>query len=81
MEALIGVAYDWRAIAADAFTSFHLRLPGWDPQWRGTVPAHVVCSSLAAYAYAKAGLPCPAGDRSVTPGDWDSFVLTKAWER
>jgi hypothetical protein len=80
MEALIGTAYDWPGIVADALSALRIRLPGWDPSWHGTVPGHVVCSSLAAYAYAKAGLPCPAGDRNVTPGDWDQFVLTKAWE-
>jgi hypothetical protein len=81
MEALIGTAYDYRAIAADAFAALHMRLPGWDPSWRGTVPGQAVCSSLAAYAYAKAGLRCPAGDRGVVPGDWDTWVLTRGWTR
>jgi hypothetical protein len=79
MEALIGAAYDWQAIVADGFTDLGWRLPGWDPSWRGTVPVQVVCSSAAAYAYAKAGLPCPAGERGCQPADWDRFILARAW--
>lgn len=78
MEALVGTAYDWAGIAADAGADLHLDT-AWLPSWHGTVPAHVVCSSLAAYAYGKAGLPCPAGGRQVQPGDWDQFILTRAW--
>jgi len=80
MEALIGTAYDWDAIAADAFSALRIRMPGWSPSWHGTVPGHAVCSSLAAYAYIRAGLACPAGDRGVTPAGWDQFILTRAWE-
>ena len=80
MEALLGTAYDWSAIVADGMADLGFRVPGWDPSWHGTVPAHVVCSSSAAYAYAKAGLPCPKGDRLVQPADWDSFIINRAWE-
>lgn len=80
MEALIGTGYDWDAIIADAAADLGWRFPGWDPTWKGTVPAHVVCSSLAAYAYAKAGLSHPAGDRGVQPSAWDEFIISRAWE-
>ena len=78
MEALIGTAYDWEAIAADAAADLSLDT-AWLPAWHGTVPGHVVCSSLAAYAYGKAGLACPSGGRQVQPSDWDAFILTRAW--
>lgn len=80
MEALIGTSYDWDAIIADAATDLGWRLPGWDPTWKGTVPAQVDCSSLAAWGYAKADLACPPGARGVQPADWDQFILTRGWE-
>src|ERR1700755_764951 len=81
MLSMIGVGYDWEAIAADAFNDFGIKIPGWESDWNGQVPAHVVCSSLAAYGYAKAGLPCPKGDRLVQPSDWDDFILNKSWTK
>jgi hypothetical protein len=78
MAALVGTPYDWEAIAADAAADLHLDT-AWLPAWNGTVPGHVVCSSLAAYAYAKAGLPGPAADRTVQPADWDTWILTRGW--
>lgn len=79
MSALLGTPYDWEAIVADGMADLGMRVPGWDPSWHGTVPGHVVCSSSAAYAYAAAGLACPAGDRLVQPADWDAFILARAW--
>jgi hypothetical protein len=79
MAALVGTAYDWEAVVADGAADLHLDT-AWLPAWNGTVPGHVVCSSLAAYAYGKAGLPCPAGGRQVQPADWDAWILTRAWE-
>ena len=80
MLAMIGTAYDWQAIAADALNAFRLeRL--WHPTWKdGTVPGQVVCSSLAAWAYAKAGLACPPGGRETTPSDWVSLITENRWE-
>ena len=80
MKGLLGTAYDWEAIIADGMADLGMKVPGWDPSWHGTVPAHVVCSSSAAYAYARAGLACPRGDRLVQPGDWDEFIISQAWE-
>ena len=78
--ALIGSPYDWQAIAADAAGAFGLA-DVWHPAWAaGHVPGHVVCSSLAAYLYSKAGLACPPGGREVTPSDWLDLILTHHWE-
>ena len=79
MAALVGSPYDWQAIAADAAADLHLD-SAWLPAWDGAVPGHVVCSSLAVYAYGKAGLPCPAGGRQVQPSAWDEWILTRGWE-
>lgn len=80
MLAMIGTRYDWQAITADALNAF--RLEGlWRPTWKdGTVPGQVVCSSLAAYAYAKAGLTCPPGGREVTPADWLGLIMEHGWQ-
>jgi len=79
--ALLGTPYDWEAIAQDAAGAFGLD-DVWQLRWgkAGTVPGHVVCSSLAAYLYASAGLDCPAGDREVTPGDWLALWLERGWQ-
>ena len=80
MTAMIGTAYDFAAILADADHAFGLD-SAWLPDFKtGQVPGAVVCSSLAAYAYSKNGLQHPPGDdRQITPADWTSFVLTQAW--
>lgn len=72
-EALIGTSYDWEAIAADTAQALGV---DWAPTWHGNVPGHVVCSSLAAYLYGRAGLARPAGSREVTPADWLTFIIT-----
>jgi hypothetical protein len=80
MEALIGSDYAWDAIAADALASLKIKMPGWDEKWKdGEVKVQAVCSSLAAYAYGKCGVPHPPGDRGTTPGDWSQWILTQAW--
>lgn len=78
--ALLGTAYDWTAIVDDAAESFGLNLPTWDAQF-GKIPGHVVCSSLAAYAYARAGLAHPDGQRNVSPADWDTFLVEHHWAK
>lgn len=80
MTAMLGTAYDWEAIAADVAADLHLDT-AWLPSWHGTVPGHVVCSSLAAYAYARARLACPGGGRQVQPSDWDAWILARGWEK
>ena len=80
---LLGVSYDWLGgIAEDALRA--LDLPQlWKPEpATGQVPAHVVCSSLAAWVYDRAGLPAPSPQdwRHVTPGAWALFVVQRGWE-
>ena len=78
---LLGTAYDWSAIADDAAQAFGITIPSWHPDFKtGEVPSHLVCSSYAAYLYAKAGLKHPAGDRNVTPADWVALILSNRWE-
>lgn len=79
MKAMLGTPYDWDAITADAASDCGITLPGWNPDWTGTVPGHVVCSSVAEYAYVKNGLKAPKGDRGCQPADWDEFIVTEAW--
>ena len=76
--AMIGTSYDWEAIAADGVAALDLGAL-WHPRW-GKVPGHVVCSSLAAYLYGRAGLPRPVGGREVTPAMWLSFIITNEYE-
>lgn len=80
MEALLGTAYDWQSIAADALSDLGMTLPGWDAEWKGQVAGQVVCSSAAAYAYGKAGVPHPTGNRGCQPADWDAWILRRSWE-
>lgn len=78
MEAMLHTPYDWPAIAQDALND--LRLPdiwkeAWGPQLQS--PAHVVCSSLAAWGYLKVGWDHPqtADPAHVQPSDWLEFIL------
>jgi hypothetical protein len=84
IETVLGTPYDWAGIAEDtreALSRF------WSPQLTGEwsdhqTPGHVVCSSLADWAYEKAGLANPGGDkrtRFTTPGQWDRFMIKKEW--
>jgi hypothetical protein len=81
VHAALGTPYDWQGgIAADAATALHL--PDlWTEKWDGAVPGHVVCSSLAAWAYSKGSLAHPVYDDlpRTTPADWLQFVITRAW--
>ena len=83
MGVMVGTPYDWQAIAADAFKALHIEYL-FAQDWHGKgIPGHVVCSSLAAWAYEQAGLAHPGEsghERFVAPGDWNQFILTKAWE-
>lgn len=87
MESVLGMAYDWPAIYQDALIDLHL--PNlWAEKWNNETPCHVVCSSLAAWAYNKNGLanPSEAGRtytvdmRHVQPGDWTKFILANHYE-
>jgi hypothetical protein len=87
--AMLGTKYDWPAIAADALVD--LRLPSvWADRetWGPQVPVHVVCSSLAAWAYWKNGLYGPYAHPTsgikggvlkelplIQPADWVKWMI------
>lgn len=77
---LNGTEYDWAAIAEDAGLAFGLK-DVWKERVNGVLPGHVVCSSLAAYAYDRAGVPAPqpADYRHVFPADWSAFIEGERW--
>lgn len=80
--AMLGTPYDWQAIIGDAFGSLGIR-DLFAENWHGQgAPGHVVCSSLAAYLYADAGLPHPTSPGRYTfPSDWADFCLNRAWTK
>lgn len=86
VQQMLGTPYDWAAITEDGREALHW---AWSipiaAEWHaGEVPGHVVCSSLADYAYQAAGLPNPGGSavgRFTTPGDWDLFIEREQWGR
>jgi hypothetical protein len=79
------VPYDWAAIAEDALDEIFPRMQSlWHKGATGVVPGHVVCSSLAAWAYGAARLSSPAdsGDwRWVMPSDWADFIEENHYDR
>jgi hypothetical protein len=78
---LLGTPYDWSAIVADGMAAI-----GAGTLWRSKdfgdgPPAHVVCSSLAAWLYHRVSLAEPDTTRRVTtPGDWADWVLRRGWQ-
>lgn len=81
VENMLHAPYDWRGIAEDALDALHIP-ELWGERWNGQVPAHVVCSSLAAWAYGVAGLPRPTPYdlAHCQPGDWTAFILSNKYE-
>jgi hypothetical protein len=83
MEGLFATPYDWNAIKAHVREALRLWEPHGPVEWKDhEAPGHVVCSSLADWAYEEVGLPNPGGDlitRMTTPGDWDRFIMDKEW--
>jgi len=81
MEAMLGTPYSWSAIAGDAAVALGLK-DIWSEKVNGTLPGGIVCSSLAAYGYDRAGLTAPGpGDYAhVTPGDWLQLIITNRWQ-
>lgn len=71
----VDAPYDWAAITQDVTSVLDLRDPYVHEWLPGSVPSHVVCSSLASYVYAKVGLAEPVGGRFCTPADWARFIL------
>ncbi|HEV2175265.1 MAG TPA: hypothetical protein VGR71_16950 [Nitrospira sp.] len=80
MRQMLKIGYDWEAIAQDALVD--LGIPQlWNEKWHGTSPAHVVCSSLAAWAHHRAGLAAPTQQdmRHIEPANWTQFILEEGW--
>ena len=81
-ESLIGCAYDWAAIVADAGYDLGLPRPD-DLDWYGSQPPlHVMCSAYAAWCYREVGLARPEpseGGRFVQPAHWAAWDLAKGW--
>jgi hypothetical protein len=80
MEAMLGTPYSWTEIVQDAGMALGLHSV-WAEKVNGQPPGEIVCSSLAAYAYDKAGLsaPEPADYKHVTPGDWTAWLIANRW--
>ena len=76
---LLGTPYDWAGIAQDAMIAIGAQ-EKWNWRRPGGPPAHVVCSSLAAWVYDKAGLAHPMVHtvRNTTPADWEQFIIDGA---
>jgi hypothetical protein len=84
VEAALERPYDWGAIAEAAAEALRL-----DRLWRaeefsenGEVPAQVICSALADWAYERAGLANPGRHgrtRYTTPAEWDWFIQRRDW--
>lgn len=82
MKAMLGTAYDWRAIFEDGANDLHIPDP-WEEKWKdGTIAGHVVCSSSAVIAYRNAGLAYPTYEDAahIQPGDWTDFILRNHYE-
>ncbi|HJQ47155.1 MAG TPA: hypothetical protein VJ870_12675 [Amycolatopsis sp.] len=76
-QGMLGTPYDWEGIVADAMDAINVQ-DLWAQNWNGQgPPAHVVCSSLAAYVYQKVGLEIPTAHepRQTTPADWEQFII------
>lgn len=75
-EAMLHTPYDWPGIAEDALEDLHLP-ELWAEKWNGTTPGHVVCSSLASWAYSQYKLAAPktADPRHIEPSDWAEFII------
>lgn len=81
LEQMLKIQYDWPAIIQDAGDDMHLQniMRVWRENWglRSTAPAHVVCSSLAAYAYDKVNWNGPHTEdpAHIQPADWVKFIM------
>jgi hypothetical protein len=83
VKGIKGTRYDWGAIFVEGLEALRIT-PFWTLEERpkDRLPTSLICSALADWAYAKAGLPNPGGDahnRLTTPADWAEFILTKGW--
>jgi hypothetical protein len=81
MEKLLGVGYDWVAIAADGVIDASQGAATVDfSSPPGATPQHVVCSSAAAWAYAGLGLVAPKTlYRICQPFEWWELFREYGW--
>lgn len=76
---MLGTPYDWEGIALDAAEAVHVQTLWSSKAWGVSPPAHVVCSSLADWAYNHVGLASPKANRTCSPGDWAKFIVERGW--
>ena len=79
---MLGVDYDWTAIAADTRMALRLRHLWKSKDFGEESPAHVVCSSAWDWAYehlTMASPCCTEGTRWTTPADWEGFNRASGW--
>lgn len=83
-KGLKGTPYDWSAIFVEGLEALRItRFWTLAERPKDRLPTSLICSALADWAYARAGLANPGGDnatRLTTPADWDTFIRTRAWE-
>jgi hypothetical protein len=83
------IGYDWVGIAEDALSALTLfdlsgalaPLWAWPDPDGGTLPGHVVCSSLASWLYESVewAHPDEGADRTVEPADWWNWSDKQLW--
>jgi hypothetical protein len=80
-EQLLGTPYDWTAIVVSAMDALRINLLWYKTDEKGGVPAHVICSAFADWAYEHVGLPSPRGTNGkyTTPADWDELIINEGW--
>lgn len=80
VEQMLGTGYDWKGIAQDGLNDLHIP-DVWAEKWHNQTPDHVVCSSLAAWAYGKADLarPTPQDPAHCQPADWTEWILLNGY--
>lgn len=81
-EGMLATPYDWEGIVLDGMKAIGAQELWTDKEWGKQAPAHVVCSSYAAWLYCHVGLAAPAqlqDSRTTTPGDWGQFIVTTGW--
>ena len=82
-EKLIGCAYDWAAIGAEAL--YDLGAPLSHIDWSGTnPPLHVICSAYAEWCYRQVKLARPEppqGEVLVQPANWAAWDIAQGWAR
>lgn len=76
VKGMVGTRYDWAAIVELGMDAINA-----DELWKAKdfgeeeIPAHIICSALAAWAYKSVGWKRPPFTaRFTTPGEWYDFI-------